>query len=61
MKWFFLILGGVLVVEGIPYALFPRGVKRFLLRIQQTEEDSLRWAGLFSMLAGLALVFLASR
>ncbi len=61
MKWFLLILGGVLVAEGIPYALFPRAVKLFFLRIQNLEEDSMRWIGLFSMLTGLALVFLASR
>ena len=52
------VLGVVLIVEGIPWFLSPRGTKRMLSELIQMNDHSLRWIGLFFMLVGLLLVYL---
>lgn len=54
-----IILGVVLIVEGVPWFLSPRGTKRMLRDLFQMEDRSLRAIGLFFMLFGLLLVYLA--
>ena len=53
------VLGVVLIVEGIPWFLSPRGTKRMLSELIRMNDHSLRWIGLFFMLVGLMLVYLA--
>jgi uncharacterized protein YjeT (DUF2065 family) len=52
------VLGVVLIVEGIPWFLSPRGTKRMLIELSQLNDNSLRGIGLVFMLAGLFLVYL---
>ena len=52
------ILGIVLIIEGIPWFLSPHGTKRMLVELSQLNDNSLRGIGLFFMLAGLFLVYL---
>lgn len=52
------VLGVVLIVEGIPWFLSPRGTKRMLIELSQMNDQTLRGIGLFFMLAGLVLVYL---
>ncbi len=47
-----------MIVEGVPWFLSPRGVKRLLLQAATTPEYVLRFLGLSLMLAGLFLVYL---
>ncbi len=54
-------LGVVLIVEGMPWFLSPRGTKRMLSDLFQLNDNSLRVVGLIFMLAGLLLVYLAKR
>lgn len=55
------VLGVVLIVEGIPWFLSPRGTKRMLIELSQMNDRTLRGIGLFFMLAGLVLVYLVKR
>lgn len=54
-------LGIVLILEGMPWFLSPRGTKRMLNELFQMNENSLRVVGLIFMLAGLLLVYLVKR
>ena len=54
-----IILGVVLIVEGIPWFMSPRGTKRMLSELFQMNDQALRSIGLGFMLVGLFLVYLA--
>ncbi len=55
------VLGVVLIVEGMPWFLSPRGTKRMLSELFHLNDNSLRIVGLIFMLAGLLLVYLVKR
>ncbi|MBE0576087.1 MAG: DUF2065 domain-containing protein [Desulfuromonadales bacterium] len=52
------VLGVVLVLEGIPWFLSPRGTKRMLAELSKMNDLSLRGIGVVFMLTGLLLVYL---
>ena len=56
-------LGGAfalyLVLEGVLPFLNPAAAKRLMARLAQTDPKQLRWGGLISMVAGLALLWMA--
>ena len=54
------VLGVVLIVEGMPCFLSPRGTKRMLSELSQLNDNALRVVGLVFMLAGLLLVYFAN-
>ena len=58
LEFLVVVLGVVLIVEGIPWFLAPRGTKRMLSELSQMNDQSLRGIGLVFMLAGLVLVYL---
>jgi len=58
LEFLVVVIGVVLIVEGIPWFLSPRGTKRMLSELAQMNDQSLRGIGLFFMLAGLVLVYL---
>ncbi|MDD2558957.1 MAG: DUF2065 domain-containing protein [Desulfuromonadaceae bacterium] len=60
MKFFLTVIGVVMVVEGVPWFLSPRGAKRMMLQILPLPESTMRAMGLFLMLAGLVAVYIAS-
>jgi len=53
--------GLVLVFEGVPWFLSPGRMRRFVLQLSTLPEGSLRLTGFFSMMAGLLVVYLATR
>ncbi|NWH05113.1 DUF2065 domain-containing protein [Desulfobacter latus] len=59
MKFFFCVMGMVMIVEGLPYFIAPHKMQQMVMLIQQMPEGSLRRFGFFMMLAGLAVVYLA--
>ncbi|MGD2125392.1 MAG: DUF2065 domain-containing protein [Desulfobacteraceae bacterium] len=59
MKLLFCLLGLVLVVEGIPYFVFPDKMKRWMKRIQETPDSYLRAIGFAAMCLGLAIAYLS--
>jgi uncharacterized protein YjeT (DUF2065 family) len=56
-------LGGAfalyLVLEGVLPFLNPSAAQRLMAKLAQTETKQLRWGGLISMVAGLALPWMA--
>ena len=52
-----IVLGVVLIVEGMPWFLSPRSTKRMLNELSQLNDNSLRILGFVLMLAGLLLVY----
>lgn len=61
MKDFLTAVALALTFEGVLYALFPNGMKRFLAIMLTRPDHSLRWAGLIAAIAGVALVALIRR
>ncbi|MCK4942741.1 MAG: DUF2065 domain-containing protein [Candidatus Aminicenantes bacterium] len=53
-----LIIGSVMVIEGLPYFLFPDKIKIYLLQIQQLDTNVMRILGLMLIVFGLVLVYL---
>ncbi|EAT16455.1 conserved hypothetical protein [Desulfuromonas acetoxidans DSM 684] len=59
MKFFWCVIGVVLVLEGIPWFLSPQGLKRMLVQMLPLPERTLRMMGLMLMLGGLLIVYYA--
>jgi len=59
MKFFFCVMGMVMIVEGLPYFIAPHKMRQMVTMILQMPEGALRRFGFFMMLAGLAVVYLA--
>ena len=57
----FIVLGIVLIVEGMPWFLSPRKTKRMLSELFRMDDKALRGVGLMFMLAGLLIVYLAKQ
>jgi uncharacterized protein YjeT (DUF2065 family) len=53
-----LILGTILVIEGIPYFLFPAKIKKFYERLKIAENNVLRVAGFLMIVIGLIIVYM---
>ncbi len=58
MKFFFCVIGMVLIIEGLPYFAFPEKIKTYLLKVSDIPGNTLRILGLTSVIIGLFLVFL---
>ncbi|HTL49659.1 MAG TPA: DUF2065 domain-containing protein [Steroidobacteraceae bacterium] len=52
-------LGLLLVIEGILPFLSPRGIRRAFERLAAMDDGALRVAGAVSMVAGVAVLWLA--
>ena len=59
MKFFFCVIGMVMIVEGLPYFAFPDKMRQMVTVILSMENTVLRRFGLFMMLVGLGVVYLA--
>lgn len=58
MELLVLVVGFVLIVEGLPWFLSPRGAKRAMAQLFAFNDRLLRGLGLLLMLLGLGLVYL---
>ncbi|MGA1839739.1 MAG: DUF2065 domain-containing protein [bacterium] len=58
MRYLLSVLSMVLIIEGIPYFMFPRKFKELIRMVLEIEESYLRIAGLGLMLVGLTLLYL---
>jgi uncharacterized protein len=58
MDFLLVVLGVVMIVEGIPWFLSPGSYKRLLLHLLPVSDAALRLCGLTCMLGGLLLVYL---
>lgn len=61
MSFFLCVVGMVMILEGLPYFVFPEKIKIFILKIAQTPDHSLRTIGLILMLSGLCLVYFGKK
>ncbi|MGA1826152.1 MAG: DUF2065 domain-containing protein [bacterium] len=59
MKLFLTVIGLIMVLEGMPYFLFPRKFKEIIMIMQKLSDSYLRLIGLISMLMGLVAIYLA--
>lgn len=55
------LVGLVLLLEGLPYFLSPRGMKRMTTEILKASDRVLRLSGMAAMAVGLLLVYLGRR
>ncbi|MBI5598203.1 MAG: DUF2065 domain-containing protein [Deltaproteobacteria bacterium] len=60
MAFIISVVGALLVLEGIPYSAFPGKVKQWALILQEVPEKNLRIMGIFSMIAGLILIYIVN-
>jgi len=58
MKLLFCLLGLVLIVEGLPYFVFPSKMKKWMLIIQEIPNSHLRAIGFVAMGLGLLITYL---
>lgn len=58
MKLMILLVGMVMILEGIPYVAAPQSMKGWLAKISEMDASVLRSLGLFSMLGGLLICWL---
>ncbi len=57
MKYFFCVIGMVLIVEGLPYFAFPDKIKTYLLKLIDIPDTMLRIMGSIAVIIGLILVY----
>jgi uncharacterized protein len=61
MKILFLLVGMVLILEGIPYVAFPESMRDWLKKLSEMKAEHLRMVGLFSMSIGLIICWVVQR
>ncbi len=61
MKFFLLVIGVVLILEGMPYFVAPDKMKEWLLTLREMDSGSLRKFGLTAMIAGLIICWIVQR
>ncbi len=59
MKFFLCVMGMVMIVEGLPYFAFPAKMRQMVAMMLGLDNNTLRRFGLFMMLSGLGVVYLA--
>lgn len=61
MEFFLCVVGMVMIIEGLPYFIFPAKMKVWIQKILVTPEGALRRLGLVLMAGGLLLVYFGRR
>lgn len=57
MKLFILLVGLVLILEGIPYVAAPEAMQEWLKKLSGINPGHLRSIGLLAMAIGLLIIF----
>ena len=58
METFILLIGMVLIFEGLPYVAAPESMQAWLKKISEMRPEQLRTMGLAAMAAGLLLCWI---
>lgn len=58
MKLLLLVVGMVLIVEGLPYAVAPEKMKEWLTKLQELPVSTMRFFGFFSLGLGLVICWI---
>jgi len=61
MKLFLLLIGMVLILEGMPYVAAPEAMRDWLAKLSQMPASQLRGFGLFAMALGLLICFVVQK
>lgn len=61
MKLFLLLIGLILILEGLPYAAAPEAMQDWLKKLSQMDPGQLRNMGFVAMFAGLIICFVVQR
>jgi len=61
MKFFFCVIGMVMIVEGLPYFAFPGKMKEMVQMMIGFEDAKLKKFGFVLMLAGLGIIYFAMK
>jgi hypothetical protein len=61
MKLLILLIGLVLILEGLPYVAAPEAMRQWLQKLSGISPGQLRSMGLLAMLMGLLLVFVVQK
>ena len=58
MKLFILLIGMVLIFEGLPYVAAPESMQAWLKKLSEIRPDQLRIMGIVAMAVGLLLCWI---
>lgn len=61
MKLLILLIGMVLILEGLPYVAAPEAMRDWLLKLSTMPPAQLRIIGLFAMGLGLLICFIVQK
>lgn len=61
MKLLVLLIGMVLILEGMPYAAAPEAMKDWLSKLSELPAGQLRLLGLGAMAAGFLICFIVQK
>ncbi len=61
MKLLVLLIGMVMILEGIPYVGAPQTMKEWLAKLSETDPNTLRILGLVSMAIGLLICYIVQQ
>ncbi|MCK7513831.1 MAG: DUF2065 family protein [Desulfobacterales bacterium] len=61
LDYFLCVMGMVLIVEGLPYLVFPEKLKPYLIKITTLPDSTLRMIGISTIIFGLILLYFGRR
>lgn len=61
MKLFILLIGLILVLEGLPYAAAPEAMQEWLKKLSDMDPKELRKMGVIALIAGLTICFIVQK
>ncbi len=61
MKMFTLLIGLILILEGLPYAAAPEAMQGWLKKLSHASPTALRTTGFFVMAIGLGIVYVVQK
>lgn len=61
MKLLLLLVGMVLILEGLPYVAFPDSMREWLKKVSEMRSEHLRIFGLAAMVTGFLICWIVQR
>jgi hypothetical protein len=61
MKLLTLLIGLVLILEGLPYVAAPEAMQEWLKKLSGISPDRLRSVGLIAMAVGILIIFVVQK
>jgi len=61
MKLLILLVGLVLILEGLPYAAAPEGMRNWLKKLSEMNPGQLRSMGVIAMIIGLTICYVVQK